>query len=134
MIGNTIVQMAYIETLQGQKKGTCRLHNAPRVPLSLDFPVFSPRGTGREELRHYRIIVILWSGPCARLKIYRSKFQLRCSCFHMANCFHVFLRACKSCKCCRCSIFIRLVLFAFLLFFIVKPDLCERIFCSHLHE
>ena len=39
------------------------------------FLVFSSRGTGREELPHLSVVVILWAGPCGCSKIFRSKLS-----------------------------------------------------------
>ena len=57
-----------------------------------------------------------------------------CLRFHMAKCLDVFLRACKSCEYVVAVVFsFFFILFTLVLFFIVKPDLCKRIFGPNLY-
>ena len=52
----------------------------------------------------------------------------------MVKCFHIFLRASKSGKYVVAVVFLFfLILFTLILFFIIKPDLCQQIFGSNLY-
>ena len=45
----------------------CRLQNVLRASINF-FPYLVHAGPGTEELHHFNVVVILWSGPCAGSK------------------------------------------------------------------